>query len=187
MRNTEGLGLALYDPQDKFNITGETDSLNNNMELIDEAVTRKVNKVTSAVAGNFPAFGSDGILVDSEYSGTDIETCLLSLETKGNVVPLAYYSTTATLADLETDLPAASNTGAFAYISAGLNTLYVSRQNTWTEIETSTANTYVYSGRIFFADEGGLLTEVVYLRDLDAVAAYVISKLPIYNGEVETE
>lgn len=38
MRKTENLGLSLYDSSDKMNITGESDSLNHNMELIDKAI-----------------------------------------------------------------------------------------------------------------------------------------------------
>ena len=33
MRHTENLGLSLYDTEDKMNITGETESLNHNMQL----------------------------------------------------------------------------------------------------------------------------------------------------------
>ena len=38
MRHTENLGLSLYDREDKMNITGETESLNNNMQLLDAAI-----------------------------------------------------------------------------------------------------------------------------------------------------
>ena len=38
MRKTVNLGLALYDASDKMNITGESDSLNHNMELIDNEI-----------------------------------------------------------------------------------------------------------------------------------------------------
>ena len=38
MRQTSNLGLALYDSEDKMNITGAENSLNHNMELIDEAI-----------------------------------------------------------------------------------------------------------------------------------------------------
>ena len=38
MRHTENLGLSLYDTADKMNITGETDSLNHNMQLLDAAI-----------------------------------------------------------------------------------------------------------------------------------------------------
>lgn len=42
MRKTANYGLALYDPEDNFSITASEDSLNNNMELIDEALKDKV-------------------------------------------------------------------------------------------------------------------------------------------------
>ena len=38
MRHTENLGLSLYDTEDKMNITGETESLNHNMQLLDAAI-----------------------------------------------------------------------------------------------------------------------------------------------------
>ena len=38
MRKTENLGLSLYDASDKMSITGESDSLNHNMELIDNEI-----------------------------------------------------------------------------------------------------------------------------------------------------
>ena len=38
MRHTENLGLSLYDREDKMNITGKTDSLNHNMQLLDAAI-----------------------------------------------------------------------------------------------------------------------------------------------------
>ena len=38
MRKTGNLGLSLYDIEDKMNITGETDSLNHNMQLLDAAI-----------------------------------------------------------------------------------------------------------------------------------------------------
>ena len=38
MRHTGNLGLSLYDTGDKMNITGETDSLNHNMQLLDAAI-----------------------------------------------------------------------------------------------------------------------------------------------------
>lgn len=38
MRKTANLGLSLYDASDKMSITGESDSLNHNMELIDNEI-----------------------------------------------------------------------------------------------------------------------------------------------------
>ena len=38
MRNTDNLGLALYDASDKMSITAADNSLNHNMELIDAAL-----------------------------------------------------------------------------------------------------------------------------------------------------
>ena len=44
MRQTSNLGLALYDASDKMNITGAENSLNHNMELIDEYINNITNR-----------------------------------------------------------------------------------------------------------------------------------------------
>ena len=44
MRKTENLRLSLYDSSDKMNITGEDNSLNRNMEILDENISKKVSK-----------------------------------------------------------------------------------------------------------------------------------------------
>lgn len=54
MRQTSNLGLALYDSEDKMNITGAENSLNHNMELIDEAIH-------NIPAGEPGQTGNDGI------------------------------------------------------------------------------------------------------------------------------
>lgn len=43
MRKTNNYGLGLYEREDKFNITGEENSLNANMEIIDGALKEKAN------------------------------------------------------------------------------------------------------------------------------------------------
>lgn len=45
MRQTENLGLALYDTTDKMNITGAENSLNHNMELIDAEMARNAQNI----------------------------------------------------------------------------------------------------------------------------------------------
>ena len=47
MRRTENLGLSLYDASDKMNITGAENSLNHNMQLIDDAV-KNYNEIIEA-------------------------------------------------------------------------------------------------------------------------------------------
>lgn len=42
MRNTESLGLVLYDASDKMSITASENSLNHNMELIDAELAKKM-------------------------------------------------------------------------------------------------------------------------------------------------
>ena len=50
MRHTENLGLSLYDSEDKMNITGETESLNHNMQLLDAAIWDKKQNAISQSA-----------------------------------------------------------------------------------------------------------------------------------------
>ena len=46
MQYTSNSKLALYESYDQFNITGDTDSLNNNMKIIDESISNLNNNVT---------------------------------------------------------------------------------------------------------------------------------------------
>ena len=46
MKHTSNLKLALYESDDVFNITGDTDSLNSNMNVIDESISNLNNNVT---------------------------------------------------------------------------------------------------------------------------------------------
>lgn len=47
MKHTSNLKLALYESDDVFNITGDTDSLNSNMNVIDESISNLNNNLTS--------------------------------------------------------------------------------------------------------------------------------------------
>lgn len=49
MKKTTNLGLSLYESEDKFTITSQTDSLNANMEIIDNAISSINNEVGQAV------------------------------------------------------------------------------------------------------------------------------------------
>lgn len=51
MRNTNNLGLALYDASDKMNITGAENSLNHNMELLDAELAKKMAAPETGEAG----------------------------------------------------------------------------------------------------------------------------------------
>ncbi len=51
MRNTDNLGLALYDANDKMSITAAENSLNHNMELLDAEVAKKMSAPESGTAG----------------------------------------------------------------------------------------------------------------------------------------
>lgn len=45
MRKTSNLDLRLYDASDKFDITNTSNSLNSNMEIIDEQVNNLNNNI----------------------------------------------------------------------------------------------------------------------------------------------
>lgn len=57
MRKTDNYGLALYDKEDKMNVTAEENSLNNNMKIIDKTLKEKATesfvteKITEAQLG----------------------------------------------------------------------------------------------------------------------------------------
>lgn len=67
MRQTENFKLALYDTTDKFNITGEENSLNANTKVIDEVLKENVEKVATA-ASNIEQFKKD---TADEVAGID--------------------------------------------------------------------------------------------------------------------
>lgn len=50
MKQTDNLGLALYEPTDKFSITGEQNSLNANMKIVDKVITEKIQDVADAAS-----------------------------------------------------------------------------------------------------------------------------------------
>ena len=62
MQYTSNSKLALYESYDQFNITGDTDSLNNNMKIIDESINNLNNNVTEL----------DNVL--NEKAGKDVAT-----------------------------------------------------------------------------------------------------------------
>lgn len=66
MKYTDNLNLSLYEAADKMNITGETDSLNHNMELIDEAIAKTALTVSQDEEGNvLVTRGDDEFVVDA--------------------------------------------------------------------------------------------------------------------------
>ena len=53
MKKTTKLGLSLYDSNDKFSITAENDSLNHNMEILDQAISEKKTPYEYAKDGGY--------------------------------------------------------------------------------------------------------------------------------------
>lgn len=49
MRKTSNIGLSLYDPSDKMIITNSDNSLNHNMEIIDETYTNLKNTIETEI------------------------------------------------------------------------------------------------------------------------------------------
>ena len=151
----------------------------------------KADKVEGATEGNFAALDASGNLRDSEYSGKDIDELFgmipdveYALNTKGRVLPLAYFEYLPGKESLEAKYPATNSLGKYAWIGTPINELYYSEMNTWKKKTPSPNDTYLFENRIFFYKNGELI-EVTYLRDINAVSESVIAALPIYNGEVE--
>lgn len=151
----------------------------------------KADKVEGATAGNFAALDASGNLTDSDYSGKDIDELFgmipdveYALNTKGRVLPLAYFEYLPGKESLEAKYPATNSLGKYAWIGTPINELYYSEMNTWKKKTPSPNDTYLFENRIYFYKNGELI-EVTYLRDINAVSESVIAALPIYNGEVE--
>ena len=66
MRNTTNLKLRLYDSDDLINITGPTNSLNHNMEIIDEAINNTQKEVTTQ------SNRIDNLILNSGDSSTEV-------------------------------------------------------------------------------------------------------------------
>ena len=71
-KQTENLKLHLYDTNDKFNITAEDNSLNNNMELIDAAISSKADVeimggIYSATVSEIYTGSYDDLVVGNKY------------------------------------------------------------------------------------------------------------------------
>ena len=61
MKKTTNLGLALYESEDKFSITAQSDSLNANMELIDKAIYSNGNTaLLNIINANKNLVGTEG-------------------------------------------------------------------------------------------------------------------------------
>lgn len=65
MKKTKNLGLALYEAGDRFSITDDVNSLNNNMELIDKALSENA---PSARIGEVALIASEWIGSGNLYS-----------------------------------------------------------------------------------------------------------------------
>lgn len=114
MNKTTNLGLALYDIDDKFAITASEDSLNHNMELIDDAISNSVGKKTpdggeifndyennkalspnSTAVGEACIAGSKGFVITNINSDTQLELETTAGLEVGYVCSIyAYYGTT---------------------------------------------------------------------------------------------
>lgn len=74
MRKTTNYGLALYDKEDKMNITSEENSLNHNMEIIDSALKEKATEkyVNDKIAE--AELGGDGSSLTFDYVTEEYES-----------------------------------------------------------------------------------------------------------------
>lgn len=59
MKHTNNLNLTLYEPNDIFNVTGDSNSLNNNMKIIDDNLDHKITKFYASNLGEKSLHDSD--------------------------------------------------------------------------------------------------------------------------------
>lgn len=81
MKSTDNLGLALYEPTDKFNITGEQNSLNANMKIVDKVITEKIQDVADA-ASEVTGFKKE-VSDEVDKLSTDMGGLVFSITEKG--------------------------------------------------------------------------------------------------------
>ena len=72
MRHTENLGLSLYDTEDKMNITGETESLNHNMQLLDAAIWDNKQNATFSQSARIALLNCFEKVAWSDESGREL-------------------------------------------------------------------------------------------------------------------
>ena len=175
-------------------IIGVTVGTNTNPQILRSG---KADKVEGATEGNFAALDASGNLTDSGVSTSDISEAfeVLSetskqlgvvenkLTEKGGVIPLVYKEKHDNPIKLGDAHPANETPNQYAWIDS-IHKLVVSRNGAWEIVPASPYDTYVFNNSIYFYKDGRL-TEVDYLRDINAVSESVIAALPIYNGEVE--
>ena len=77
MRNTNNLHLALYDASDKMNITGSTNSLNHNMELLDAEVAKKMAAPDGGTAGQILTKTQSGFAWQDAPAGSGTGSAVL--------------------------------------------------------------------------------------------------------------
>ena len=76
MNKTKNLGLVLYEAADKFNITSSKNSLNHNIELIDEAIGVNIcNTSTLGIVEQFKYLEGSGNIGDTNISTWYVITC----------------------------------------------------------------------------------------------------------------
>lgn len=86
MRQTENLGLALYDTTDKMNVTGPENSLNHNMELIDSELAKTMKAPEAGEAGQVLTKTAEGFewqAPSASESGTPQELEQLRVDLDG--------------------------------------------------------------------------------------------------------
>ena len=90
MKHTNNLKLALYESDDAFNITGDSDSLNSNMNIIDESInslnnekaskalygdtTINIGRRANTTVGEYSAAEGNNTVASGKYSHTEGST-----------------------------------------------------------------------------------------------------------------
>ena len=77
MKHTNNLNLTLYEPNDIFNVTGDSNSLNNNMKIIDDNLDHKITKFYASNLGEKSLHDSDnGKIEDLHIYGKSVQNQL---------------------------------------------------------------------------------------------------------------
>lgn len=170
MRQTDNLGLALYDSTDKMNITGAENSLNHNMELIDAAIAAQTSGGTSGEATQ------DAVLYTSQELTEEQQT-----QARANIGAADVDSLNEVRMDCA-ELDAILSTGA-GVIASGYITTFTDCKGG--EVVSVSGGAFEVTGRNVF--DASSRVDGYILNDSgteirDSVSHYYARKIPVMAG-----
>ena len=115
MRKTTNLGLALYEKKDVFSITAEDESLNHNMEILDDAVSALDTNMSThthkkSEISDFPTAMTPTSHKHTKSEITDFPT---------SMTPTAHTHTKSQISDFPTSMAPTAHNQAASTITAG--------------------------------------------------------------------